>query len=243
MQGRLDDGIAWLSGLNGNWSAANHIAHHLWWHLALFHTERGEYGAGLDIYDNRLRDLDSPLMQLMPDYYVDIQNDTALLQRLELREVDIGDRWQPIADLAKARIGNHFSPFTSAHCALALAAAGRFDEANDLIRQIRDFVAVDNGALGSRYALAVLPASEAAVAYRKGEYQRVIDVMLPARRNLWQMGGSHAQRDLFFQLLVDSASKTNRRDTLNMLLDEIGAIGFEHLAERSSYVDAVAMTH
>ena len=243
MQGRMDDGISWLTELSDNWSAANHIAHHLWWHLALFHTERGEYDSGLDIYDNRLRDLDSPLMQLMPDFYVDIQNDTALLQRLELREVDIGDRWQPIADLAKARIGNHFSPFTSAHCALALAAAGRFDEANELIRQIRNFVADDNGALGSRYALAVLPASEAAVAYRKGEYQRVIDVMLPARRNLWQMGGSHAQRDLFFQLLVDSASKTNRRDTLNMLLDEIGAIGFEHLAERSSYVDAVAMTH
>ena len=243
MQGRLDDGISWLTELNDNWSAANHIAHHLWWHLALFHTERGEYDSGLDIYDNRLRDLDSPLMQLMPDFYVDIQNDTALLQRLELREVDIGDRWQPIADLAKARIGNHFSPFTSAHCALALAAAGSFDEANELIRQIRNFVADDNGALGSRYSMAVLPASEAAVAYRKGEYQRVIDVMLPARRNLWQMGGSHAQRDLFFQLLVDSASKTNRRDTLNMLLDEIGAIGFKHLAERSSYVDAVAMTH
>lgn len=242
MQGRMDDGISWLTELSDNWSAANHIAHHLWWHLALFHTERGEYDSGLDIYDNRLRDLDSPLMQLMPDFYVDIQNDTALLQRLELRGVDIGDRWQPIADLAKARIGNHFSPFTSAHCALALAAAGRFDEANELIRQIRNFVADDNGALGSRYALAVLPASEAAVAYRKGEYQRVIDVMLPARRNLWQMGGSHAQRDLFFQLLVDSASKTNRRDTLNLLLDEIGAIGFEHLSERSSYVDAVAMT-
>lgn len=30
MQGRLDDGISWLSGLNDNWSAANHIAHHLW---------------------------------------------------------------------------------------------------------------------------------------------------------------------------------------------------------------------
>ena len=91
MQGRLDDGISWLIELNDNWSAANHIAHHLWWHLALFHTERGEYNAGLDIYDNRLRDLDSPLMQLMPDFYVDIQNDTALLQRLELRGVDIGN--------------------------------------------------------------------------------------------------------------------------------------------------------
>jgi tetratricopeptide (TPR) repeat protein len=243
MQGRLDDGIAWLTGLKGNWSAANHIVHHLWWHLALFQAERGDYAAALDVYDNRLRDLDSPLMQAMPDFYVDIQNDTALFQRLELRGVEIGDRWAPVANLAKARIGNHCSPFTSAHCALALAASGRFDEARELISRIRDFVAEDKGPLGARYAMAVLPASEAAVAHRMNEHQQVIDVLLPARRNLWQMGGSHAQRDLFLQLLVDSAMKLGRRDILIMLLDEIQALGFDHLTERSSYADAVAMTH
>jgi hypothetical protein len=101
---------------------------------------------------------------------------------------------------------------------------------------------VDVGPLGPRYALAVLPASEAAVAHRKGEHQRVIDILMPARRNLWQMGGSHAQRDLFFQLLVDSAVKLGRREILDLLLFELGAIGFDHLAERSSYADAVAMS-
>jgi len=243
MQGRLDDGIAWLSGLQDNWAAANHIVHHLWWHLALFHAERGDHAAALEIYDRRLRDLDSPLMQAMPDFYVDIQNDTALLQRLELRGVDVGERWQPIADLAQARIGNHRSPFTTAHCALALAAAGRYDAAGELIRQVREFIAQDSGPLGARYALAVLPASAAAVAHRRGDYRRVIELMLPARRNLWQMGGSHAQRDLFFQLLVDAALKLERRDLLAMLLEEIGATGFGHLAERTSYADAAAMTH
>jgi hypothetical protein len=123
-----------------------------------------------------------------------------------------------------------------------LAAAGRFEEANELIQRVRDFVAEDTGALGPRYALAVLPAGEAAIAHRKGEHQRVIDIMMPARRNLWQMGGSHAQRDLFFQLLIDSALKQKRRDILRLLLDELSATGFEHLAERSSYADAVALT-
>ncbi len=243
MQGHLDEGVTLLSGLCVNWAAANHIVHHLWWHLALFHIENANYEAGLEIYDNRLRDLESPLMQAMGDFYVDIQNDTSLLQRLELRSVDIGDRWQPIADLAKTRSGNHCSPFTSAHCALALAAAGRFDDANELVARIREFATGENGALGGRYALAVLPASEAAIAHRKGEYQRVIDLLLPARRNLWQMGGSHAQRDLFFQLLIDAAVKTKRRDLLLLLLDETTAIGFEHLAERSSYADALSMSH
>ena len=243
MQGRLLDGVSWLSELSGNWSAANHIVHHLWWHLALFHTEHGNYDAALDLYDHRLRDLDSPLMQAIPDYYVDIQNDVALLQRLELRGTEVDDRWQPIADLAATRIGNHASPFTSAHGALALAAAGRYQEADELVRSIKAFVAEDKGSLGPRYAIAVLPASEAAIAHRKRDYQQVIDIMMPARRNLWQMGGSHAQRDLFFQLLVDAAVKMERADILALLLEELDAIGFDHVAERSSYADAVAMTH
>jgi hypothetical protein len=112
-----------------------------------------------------------------------------------------------------------------------------------MVKMMKAFVADDTGSLGPRYAIAVLPASEAAIAHRKQNYQQVIDIMMPARRNLWQMGGSHAQRDLFFQLLVDAAVKLKRGEILALLLDELGAIGFDHVAERSSYADAVAMTH
>ena len=241
MHGQLADGVDWLERLEANWGAANHIKHHLWWHLALFHAERGEYDAALAVYDDRLRDLDSPLMRAMPDFYVDIQNDVAILQRLELRGVDVGERWQPIADLAVDRIGNHASPFTSAHCALALAAAGRFDEAGELIRQAREFAGADGGALGARYAIAVIPASEAAVAFRRGEFARVLESLLPARRNLWQMGGSHAQRDLFFQILMDAAMRENRDGLVELLLAELETTGFDHLDERSSYADAIRL--
>lgn len=240
MQGRIKDGIDWLDGLSGNWAQANHIVHHVWWHLALFYSEAGDYDGALDTYDRRLRNLDSPLMQAMPDFFVDIQNDVALLQRLELRGIDVGERWQPIADLAAARSGNHSSPFTSAHCALALAAAGRFVEAETLVEAIREYTGGDNATLGPRYGLAVLPASLASIAFRRGDYRQVIDLLMPARHNLWQMGGSHAQRDLFFQLLITAALKLERRDLLALLLDDLGALGFDHIAERSSYADAAA---
>lgn len=240
MQGRLKEGIEWCSGLSANWGAANHIRHHNWWHLALFHTEARNYDDALAIYDDRLRDTGSPLMKAIPDFYVDIQNDVALLQRLELRGVDVGHRWSDVGDLAAARVGNHTHPFTSAHCALGLAAAGRFAEANDLVRDMHAFVAEDRGTLGPRYALAAIPAAEASIAHRKDEHQRVLDILLPARRNLWQMGGSHAQRDLFFQLLADSAHRLSRADILSVLFEEMRSVGLEHLEERSSYADALA---
>ncbi len=240
MQGRLSEGVAWLETLSGNWGDANHIRHHNWWHLALFHVEGRNYDAALEIYDKKLRDLDSPLMKAVPDFLVDIQNDVAILQRLELRGLDVGERWADIADLAAGRIGNHLSPFTSAHCALALAAAGRMDSAEELVRQMRAFAATEQNSLAPRYALAAIPAAEAAIAYRRSEYARVIDILMPARRNLWQMGGSHAQRDLFFQLLANSALKLGRKDILTVFFEEHRTIGFDHLEERSSYADALA---
>ncbi len=104
----------------------------------------------LGIYDERLRDMTSPLMEAVPDFFVDIQNDVALLQRLEFRGVDVGGRWSDIGELCAERIGNHTSPFTSAHSVLGLAAAGRFGEANELISAMNDFVATDRGSLGPR---------------------------------------------------------------------------------------------
>jgi hypothetical protein len=67
--------------------------------------------------------------------------------------------------------------------------------------------------------------------------------MAPARRNFWQMGGSHAQRDLFFQLYADSARRLGRRDALAVFFEEMRGLGLEHLEERSSYADALAAMH
>jgi hypothetical protein len=238
MQGRLSDGVAWLDGLQAHWDGANHIVHHLWWHRCLFEAERGNLDEALSVYDQYVRNPNSPLVQAMPDFYLDIQNCAALLMRLELRARDVGARWQDIADIAEARIGNHASPFTSAHAVITLMGAGRGDKARELLDRMRAFAAEEVGTLSQRYAAAAIPAAEAAINHRKGDHEAVVAGLMPHRRALWQMGGSHAQRDLFFQMIADSASRLERKDVLRLLLDDASAIGFAGLETRSSYADA-----
>ena len=239
MQGRLGDGAQWLDGLAGHWDGANHIVHHLWWHRCLFATEAGNNDEALSVYDQFVRNPDSPLVQAMPDFYLDIQNCAALLLRLEMRGLDVGTRWDHIADIAEARIGNHASPFTSAHAAITLMGAGRSEKAGELLRQMRAFAAAGQGTLAHRYAVAAIPAAGAAIAHRKGDHEAVLDGLMPHRRSLWQMGGSHAQRDLFFQILASSARALGRRDILQIVLDDARTIGFARLDARTSYADAV----
>ena len=42
MQGRTGDGIAWMRGNPDAWSRDSFFAVHNWWHLALYHLDRGE---------------------------------------------------------------------------------------------------------------------------------------------------------------------------------------------------------
>jgi tetratricopeptide (TPR) repeat protein len=92
MQGRRDEGIAWLGQLEPNWTSAHNIVHHLWWHRALLHLEQSEIDAVLDLYDRHFRNLAAPLVVAQPDLYIDIQNAASMLFRLERHGVDVGDR-------------------------------------------------------------------------------------------------------------------------------------------------------
>lgn len=235
MQGRYREGVDWLEGLRQHWAEANQMLLHLWWHRALFHIELREFDAALAVHDQWVRNRALPLLHAVPDLYIDIQNGASLLLRLELRGVDVGRRWDEFAELAAARTDDNTSPFTSPHYAAILAATGQAAEAASVLASMRRFSAEDRGTLAPRIAAAAVPAAEAAIAHRSGDHAAVVAALLPARRMLWQMGGSHAQRDLFFLLLADSAIKAGRDDVLKLVLRDIAAAGFTDPEGRVGY--------
>jgi tetratricopeptide (TPR) repeat protein len=218
MQGRADDGVAWLERLAPRWGDGNNMIHHLWWHRALFHLERGETDAVLALYDSQIRNLDSPLVRALPDLYIDIQNAASLLWRLEHVGVAVGARWAELADKAEPRIGDHALLFTVPHFMMALAALGRDQAAGRVLGALREFAATGAGTLAPIAGAVALPVCEAVLAHRKAEHGRVLALLLPVRETLWQLGGSHAQRDLFNQMLIDSAVASGHLDLARGLL-------------------------
>jgi len=63
----------------------------------------------------------------------------------------------------------------------------------------------------------------------------VVELLYPVRHDLWMMGGSHAQQDLFFQMLVDAVAQTGDRARVAELMNEIEQIGFVEPAQLSAY--------
>jgi len=207
-----ETGIEWITTHEAGWTGAHNFRYHLFWHRALMWLDEGDTDAVLAAYDDELWDPDS-------NEYLDLCNDASLLMRLELHGVDVGDRWQAVAEKCEARTEEHILAFVDAHYALALAAA-KSPGADDVVSTMAGYAtasAEDNAAVSAEVGVAL---ADAMVAYQKGDFDRVVDMLYPVRYEVRTVGGSHAQRDLFAMMLIDAALKAGRRDIARALTAE-----------------------
>ena len=235
MQNRSNEGVAWLSSLSKNWNEKNQIVHHAWWHRCLFHLERGESQEVMELLSLEVRNPDSFRVKQFPDAYVDLQNTASLLMRMELAGIEVGENWSEFVPLAESRMEDYTNPFTSIHALIIFAKSGLHDKAKSLILNMLAFTDLDHGPLGSTYRQVVIPLAEAFMAYVEERPKQVLEKLLPVRFILYRMGGSHAQRDLFWQLICRSALQLEERSLLKQLNSEIQDFGFSMLEKRKSY--------
>jgi tetratricopeptide (TPR) repeat protein len=237
MENRPREGCDWLIAQRGHWHLGNNLVHHLWWHRALMQLELGEREGVLESYDANIRDLDAPLTKAVPDQFNDLQNATSLLWRLEGLGLDVGTRWEELADKAEARIGDVTYLLLPPHLMMALAATERDEAARRFLDGLR--TAVDTAAYGAAaIADVVIPVCEAAWAHRRGEHDRVVDLLRPRQAQIRLLGGSNAQRDLFLQMLIDSAVKAERRDVVDAMISHEGATRTVPPEQRVGYAKA-----
>lgn len=221
MQGRRAEGIAWITGLSPHFEGGNNLMHHLSWHQAMFHLERGEHEAVLRLYDTGFRNLESPVTQMQPDLYIDCQNAASMLFRLERQGVDVGARWEELAEKAEARIGDCLSAFTLPHWMMALCATHRFEAAERMLAALRDYAGANAGENPRIVREAALPCCEALLLRARGQHAAAVAVMRPALGGMHELGGSHAQQDVLEQLFLDCAMAAGSRADAELLLERV----------------------
>jgi len=192
-QGRIDEGAAFLASVRVGWTGLNSfMVTHLWWHLALFAMSQGREVEALAIYDREV-------WAVAKDYSQDQIGAVSLLARLEMDGADVGERWQALGLYLAARAQDVTQPFLSVQYLYGLARAG-MAEADALLDAIRAIADDQGGA----WAEAALPLAEGLVAHARGHYEAASIALTGALPHLIRMGGSHAQRDLFDQILLDA---------------------------------------
>jgi len=185
MQGRIRDGIDFLSTRAPDWSVNNGLAYHNWWHLALHHLELAEHDRALEIFDTRIRPAETSVALEMLDA-------SALLWRLTLRGVDVGSRWKSLAACWQPLAEDRFYAFNDAHAVMAFVGAEEWARVDNMIASL-ERAAQESGTNGMMSREVGLPLARAIAAFGRQDYAATIDLLTPVRPRAHLFGGSHAQ--------------------------------------------------
>ena len=212
MQGRQDEGVAWMTGRTEDWAPDNALAYHNWWHLALYHLDLGETARVLEIYDRGIRPGPSEVAMEMLDA-------ASMLWRLHMRGIDVGDRWAELADTYEPMAEDAHYAFNDAHAMMAFTATGREAPAKRLLAVLgRRAAGTGTNAMMTRDV--GLPVCQAIHAFGQGRYNAVVDTLMPVVPIASRFGGSHAQRDVLAQTLVEAALRAGRGRLARALIAE-----------------------
>ncbi|MEW6631330.1 MAG: tetratricopeptide repeat protein [Pseudomonadota bacterium] len=200
MQSRQKDGIAWMRANPDAWSKDSFLKIHNWWHLALFHYDLGEADEVLRLYDGPIYGARSTLALNMVDA-------SAILWRLHLGGIDVGDRWQALAANWTPKAGAGHYAFNDAHAMMAFVGAGLEGPAKTLLQAQREAMGGqdDNAAFTRDVGH---PLTMAIKAFGEGDYEEAVRLIRPIRSVAHRFGGSHAQRDVIDLTLIEAALRT-----------------------------------
>ncbi len=198
--GRVAEGVEFLGEAQKTWVGLNSFMYtHNWWHKALFHISQGDNAAVFDAYDNHVWGIE-------PDLPQDQVGAVSLLARMEVAGMDVGNRWEDVANHMKGRAHDTTLPFLTLQYLYGLARADRA-EAGHLMQAIEDRAATSANWDRVVWQEVALPAARGVLAHARRDHSEAARWLSVANPRMTEIGGSHAQRDLFGQLLLDAHLK------------------------------------
>lgn len=212
MEGRRAEGVKWMASREAHWATDSFFSVHNWWHYALYHLDEDRVEEALRLYDGPIRQARSTVM-------LDMIDASAMLWRMNLRGIELGDRWQELADAWTPVAEDGLYAFNDVHAAIAFVGAGRQDMVEKVIASLRREV---EGA-GSNRAMARdvgLPVALALRAFGRGRYGETVERLRDIRPIANRFGGSHAQRDLLDLTLIEAARRDRQAGLLRNLTAE-----------------------
>ena len=150
------------------------------------------------LYDRRIRVSSSSGI-------ADLIDASALLWRIQLHGGDPGHRWMELASAWAPHIDDGFCSFNDVHAMLAFVGGRHWR----LARRLENALAgmqLSSTRHGQTTRQLGLPACSALIAFGEGDNDLAIELFEQLPPRAYQLGGSHAQRDVLY-LTLQSASR------------------------------------
>ncbi len=197
----------WLEG----WDRRASYNVHLSWHLALFELAMGRYNNALELYETHIRP------SVVARSAASLADSASLMWRLQLYGGTPPPKpWEEVRDQAAPAAGNPGPPFRDGHAALAFAAAGDREALEKTINSMQSEAGQGNVLVSEM----TLPMVRGIAAFADGDYGETVRQMERPISELARIGGSHAQREVFEDTLLEAYIRAEQFDKAEDMLRE-----------------------
>jgi tetratricopeptide (TPR) repeat protein len=185
-----------------------YFRNHLLWHLALMHLAAGRYERAAALYE-------AVFGRIPITVGSDLQDSVALAWRLDLFERPDPARWRHLGSAALRWLDLPLLLFHDLHVGMALAAAGDWTNAGVQLERLR---ARGKKTRNSTLPEVVVPLLEGLHAFARGEHSEAVSRIAPVESRIVEVGGSHAQREIFHDTLLVAALRAKDAERSRDLL-------------------------
>jgi tetratricopeptide (TPR) repeat protein len=191
--------------------ACDHLGYfrnHLLWHLALMHLAEGRYDRVRRMFQSVFGDVPIAIGS-------DLQDSVSLAWRLDLYGQPDPRRWTHLGSAARGWLEMPLLLFHDLHVGMALAAAGDWAAAELQLERLR---ARGRTTRNATLPEVVVPLLEGLHAFARGEFAQAVAKIEPVEGRIVEVGGSHAQREVFHDTLLAAALRADLEERAAALL-------------------------
>ena len=182
---------------------------HLSWHHALFQLATGRPENAVSLYEDHIRP------SVVKKNLGSLADSASLMWRMKIYGDGQPAPWKEVREIALPAAEKPGPAFRDAHAALSFAAGGFSEEIGRMIDGLGEAASGGN-ALASEVTLPLVKGIEA---FAHGAYDDAADNLDGLVEQLPRIGGSHAQREVFEDTILESYIRSGRYDKAQDLLN------------------------
>lgn len=207
MTAEVDKGLKFMESTQNDWQISDALASHNYWHWALYFIEKGQYEAALSIYDSEVFKRCKATGSML-----DTVDASSMLYRLQMEGVCVKDRWRELLQVTRPHNDDHVTLFNDFHFLMVSLGAKDAGTSRSLLDGLQELAKEPGDNQQHQLAKTLgVPMCQAMMEYDQGNYSQAVDLLHPLRYRIVNAGGSDAQRDVFNQLLIHAAMKSENK--------------------------------
>ena len=209
--GDTDGGADFLGEWLGGYDRRGPFGVHLSWHQALFLLAIGRPESAAALYEIAIRP------SVIKKNLGSLADAASLMWRMKIYGDGQPGPWEEVREIAMPAAEKPGPAFRDAHAALTFAGGGFRERMGDLLDGLTR--AAQNGGRAADLAREVtLPLAQGIRAFAESDYQTAADQFDGIAEQLPRIGGSHAQREVFEDTILEARIRAGRFDEAQNML-------------------------